>query len=93
MAKRSAPGGLEEMQDAVGGNGCPIGAIVELVPQLIAGLLELEYGADPGQIHVGGWYEACGAVRHSQPVPFEKGATCMLLPGREKDECLGAPFG
>src|SRR5882724_11476881 len=90
---RSAPGGLEEVQDAVGGNGCPVGAIVELVPQLVAGLLELEYGADPGQLRVGGWYEPRGAVLHCQPVALEEGATRMLLPGRETEECLGAPFG
>src|SRR5215813_716860 len=87
-----SPRGFEELENPVGRDGSPVRAIVELVPQLVASLFELEDGAHPRQLLGRGGYELHRAVPYRRLVALEEGAARVSLPRREAPKRLSALF-
>src|SRR5215813_13558883 len=77
------PRRFEELENAIGGDGGPVRTIAELVPQLVASLLELEDSANFRQLFGRDGYEPHGAVFHCRLIALEEGMARQSPPGAE----------
>src|SRR5215475_8525994 len=84
------PRRFEELENAIGGDGGPVRTIAELVPQLVASLLELEDSANFRQLFGRDGYEPHGAVFHCRLIALEEGMARQSLPRPQAPKRLGA---